>query len=227
MAAYIECMDEITKRSVFIQDFYNLSLNRFPEPVVAETIGLQLRKILELVAKASLVAHRAIWEAASLWFKRDWHANEILDRIEKVNPSFYPHPVRESHVFDNGPVKAEWEDVPVESYLTKERFIDAYDSIGAMMHAHSPADPPDYREFLAKTEEWDGQIHELLGMHQIFLIGIPDAFFLVQMNVDGQPKWTPFLRAEPRDSVCPECGTPLWETMDGLVCRLCIQGAQS
>ena len=66
MAAYLRRMDEITKRSSFVKDFYNLSLNRFPITVVAETIGLQMRKILELIAKASLVAHRAVWDEASL-----------------------------------------------------------------------------------------------------------------------------------------------------------------
>ena len=168
MAAYVQCMDEITRRSLFIRDFHDLSVNRFLVSVVAEAVGLQMRKILELIAKASLVAHRAVWEEASLWFKRDWHANEILDRIEKVNPSFYPHPVRESEVYDSGPLRAAWEDVPESNYLTKERFIDAYDGIGAMMHAHLPDERVGYGGFLVRTQQWDDQIHELLGMHRVF-----------------------------------------------------------
>lgn len=203
MAAYVQCMVEITRRSVFIRDFYGLSVNRFPEAVAAETIGLQMRKILELIAKASLVAHRAVWDEASLWFKRDWHANEILGRIEKVNPSFYPRPVRESQVYESGPLRASWEDVPESSYLTRDRFIAAYDAIGAMMHAHSPDEDVDYRRFLMRTQEWDDQIHELLGMHQVFLLGVPDAFFLVQMNVNGRPTWTQWGKVEPPDSPLP------------------------
>ncbi|MDE0495548.1 MAG: hypothetical protein F4Y05_05510 [Acidimicrobiaceae bacterium] len=196
MAEYVECMDEITRRSRFVQDFYGLSVDRFPLPVVAETVGLQMRKILELIAKASLAAHRAAWDEASLWFKRDWNAKAILERIEKVNPRFYPHPVKESQVFASGPLKAEWEDVPEDIYLTKGRFIDAYDAIGKMMHAHLPGESVDYGGFLLRTRAWDEQIHELLAMHQVFLLGVPDAFFLVQMNVDGRPTWSQWAKIE-------------------------------
>jgi len=195
MAAYLRCMDEITRRSSFIKDFYDVSLNRFPVPVVAETIGLQMRKVLELIAKASLVAHRAVWEEASLWFRRDWHAKEILRRVERANPGFYPRPIRESEVYDDGPIKAAWEDVPEDRYLTRGRFVDAYDAIGAMMHAQPPDHNVDYGGFLEKANEWDDQIHELLGMHQVFLFGVPDEFFLVQMNVHGRPRWTRWTKA--------------------------------
>lgn len=199
MAAYVQCMDEITRRKAFVRDFYDLSVNRFPKAVVAETIGLQIRKILELIAKASLAAHRAVWDEASLWFKRDWHASEILGRIEKVNPSFYPQPVRESHVYESGPVRASWEDVPESRYLTRERFAAAYDAIGAMMHAHSPEEEVDYGQFLVRTQEWDDQIHELLEMHKVYLLGVPDAFFLVQMNVNGRPTSTRWEQLDPAD----------------------------
>ena len=200
MNSYIRCMEEVATRSKFIQEFYDVSIDRFPGPVVAETIGLQLRKTLELIAKASLVAHRSVWDEISLWFERDWHAREILNQIEQVNPSFYPHPVRETRVYETGNIKAEWEDVPDDAFLTKERFIEAYDSIGDMMHAHSPEENVDYRAFLAKTQEWDGQIHELLGMHEVFLLNA-DSFYLVQMNVGGRPKWSYWTKIEPSDKL--------------------------
>ena len=222
MNVYIQCMSEITRRAVFIQEFYAVSINRFPGPVVAETIGLQLRKTLELIAKASLVVHREAWNEASLWFARDWHAREILDRIEEVNPSFYPHPVREARVHNSGDIKAAWEDVPEDMYLTRDRFIEAYRIIGAMMHSASPDENVNYSEFLSRTQEWDSQIHELLGMHTISLLGA-EAFHLVQMNVDGAPRWTHWVRAEPSDACCPECGQPLYHTKDGFLCSRCMQ----
>ncbi|MCY3920071.1 MAG: hypothetical protein OXG38_09730 [Chloroflexi bacterium] len=101
-------MDEITRRSVFIRDFYNLSLDRFPQGGRGRDHWAADAQDLELIAKASLAAHRAVWDEASLWLKRDWHAGEILGRIEKVNPSFYPQPVRESQVYDSGPLRASW-----------------------------------------------------------------------------------------------------------------------
>lgn len=226
MNSYVQCMEEITRRSIFIQQFSDVSINRFHEPVVAETIGLQQRKILELIAKASLIAHRSVWAEVSLWFKRDWHAGDILERIEKVNPSFYPHPVRESRIYDTGNIKAKWEDVPDDIYLTKGRFVEAYSAIGDMMHAHSPDEHVNYREFLAKAQEWDSQIHELLGMHTVALLGAED-FCLVQMNVEGNPRWSYWTRTEPTDASCPDCGQPLFKSKEELLCPSCIRSTKS
>ena len=94
------------------------------------------------------------------------------------------------------------------------------------MHAHSPEDSIDYRAFLSKTQEWDNQIHELLGMHTISLLG-SETFHLVQMNVDGAPTWTYWVKAEPAEAPCPDCGRPLYRTTHGLVCSGCLQDNQS
>ncbi|MCY3920075.1 MAG: hypothetical protein OXG38_09750 [Chloroflexi bacterium] len=93
--------------------------------------------------------------------------------------------------------------MPESNCLTRERFTAAYDAIGAMMHAHSPDEDVDYSQFLVRAQEWDDQIHELLGMHKVFLLGVPDAFFLVQMNVNGLPTWTRWDKVEPADSLLP------------------------
>ena len=185
----VQCMDEIVRRCDFIREFFEVSKGKFPEPVVAETIGLQTRKILELIAKASLVAHRSTWEEASLLFSGDWNANKVLHHLEKVNPWFYPQPVRESQVHGTGPVRATWEEVPTDKYFTKDKFIKAYDAIGKMMHARAPNEQLDYREFLEKAHQWYSQIHRLLEMHTIQLLRA-DTFCLVQMNVGGKPTWT-------------------------------------
>ena len=226
MDSYIQCMTEITRRAEFIQNFHTASINNFAQAVVAETVGLQLRKTLELIAKASLVAHRAVWAEVSLWFKRDWHASEILRRIEEVNSSFYPIPVKESRVYETGDIRAEWEDIPDDTFLTKARFIEAYGAIGDMMHAHFPDEDVDYQEFLANTQKWDSQIHELLGMHKITLLG-SESFCLVQMNVAGAPRWTRWSRVESSESTCPDCGEQLFKSEDGLLCSTCIRGGRS
>ena len=222
MNSYVQCRDEIVKRKKFIQDFYVASLNRFPEPVVAETIGLQIRKILELIAKASLVANRTVLADVSLWFKRDWNAKDILERIEKVNPDFYPDAVREKRVYQTGNLKAEWEDAPGGICLSKDEFIDAYDTLGDLLHARDPSDPIDFRKFLEKTQGWESKIHELLGMHKIRLLG-SDTFCLVQMNVNGSPKWSQWIAVEPSDQNCAECGDILYKSKEGLLCSNCMQ----
>ena len=190
-------MEEIKRRTEFMRDFHNHSISRFALPVVAETIGLQLRMTLELIAKASLSAHRAVWAEASLWFKKDWNAKIVMSKIEKVNSQFYPIPVRESEIYTHGPITAEWGDVPEAEYLTKARFISAYDAIGKMMHAHLPDDDVSYSDFLDRTRVWAAQIHVLLAMHQVHLLGVPDEFFLVQMNVNGRIACTQWSILEP------------------------------
>ena len=222
MNAYIQCMEEIVTRSRFIREFYDTGIHRFPITVVAETIGLQLRKELELIAKASLVAHRSVWAEVSLWFDRDWHAREILDKLEQVNPLFYPRPVRESQIYETGRLRAKWEDVSDQVYLTKERFIEAYCMIGNVMHAHFTDEQPDLHEFLLNTQIWDNQIHELLQMHEVFLLN-SDSFCLVQMNVDGTPRWSYWEKVEQTDRSCSVCGHQLFKSDKELLCPTCIQ----
>lgn len=67
-----------------------LAVADMPEFARNELIFLQLRKSLELIAFASLAANKDAYAAVFPTFAEDWKAKRILEKIEKINPYFYP-----------------------------------------------------------------------------------------------------------------------------------------
>ena len=56
----------------------------------AEFIFLQFRKVLELIAFASLAANKEFLFRRSQKFSQHWKAKSMLEELAKVNPQFYP-----------------------------------------------------------------------------------------------------------------------------------------
>ena len=91
---YVGCMNEIKLRIDVIQGFLENKWNAHYLVSTAECTALQFRKILELVALASLVANREEYAKQRTSFRTDWKANKIIKDLEKVNPWFYPNPTK-------------------------------------------------------------------------------------------------------------------------------------
>jgi hypothetical protein len=64
-----------------------------PHQLVREFCFLQLRMLCELIALGCLTAHGDVVEATKL--RNEWAADKISDRLEKLNPDFYPQPVKQ------------------------------------------------------------------------------------------------------------------------------------
>ena len=60
-----------------------------------EFVALQFRQILELIAFGSLVANEKVYAATHADFAKEWNAKKLLIRLEKLNPNFYPTPIRQ------------------------------------------------------------------------------------------------------------------------------------
>lgn len=93
---YYVNMTEINLRVALI----NVSLAKRPAteliPMAIEAIGLQFRKVFELIAFASLAANRAQYSLTYRDFAEDWQAAKLLKNLQRVNPHFYPKPVIET-----------------------------------------------------------------------------------------------------------------------------------
>ena len=62
-------------------------------PTTTETIGLQFRKIFELIAFASLSANKKLYAAAYANFAKHWEASKLIANLHRINPDFYPVPI--------------------------------------------------------------------------------------------------------------------------------------
>ena len=87
---YCNLMYEVKKRIAVVQGFLGGQINAIYPRMTIELAVLQLRKMLELIALVSLVAHKDEYAKRHQKFASHWHAERILRDIEKINPDFYP-----------------------------------------------------------------------------------------------------------------------------------------
>lgn len=151
-----------------------------------ETVALQIRIILELIALGSLAANRSVFEDARQKFTNHWHPNEILKDIERLNPQFFPHPMQEVPSRKMG---AEMELIELtEGSLTRDELVEVHGRCGNVLHARSPfRSETDYDDYLKNIPRWVDRTVKLLDCHQIRLLD-NDEFYLIHMKdaVDGK-----------------------------------------
>jgi len=140
------------------------------ERAAAEFCFLQIRMLCELTALGCLVAHGEIEKTKTL--SKIWAADEIVKRLERLNPTFYPRPV----VFTN-PQPGHWhlEDFPNENYLKQAEFgklvgitgdILHKGSLGRLAKGHNSAECT-----IERALHWGQRVVNLINQHRIELIG--------------------------------------------------------
>jgi hypothetical protein len=91
---YLKCMWEARDRISLISSVVARQITIGRDDFAAELIFLQFRKVLELIAFASLTANRVKYSAAHARFAEHWRAKDMLKELAKVNPDFYPMPLK-------------------------------------------------------------------------------------------------------------------------------------
>ncbi|MFN0063672.1 MAG: hypothetical protein ACKVPX_14290 [Myxococcaceae bacterium] len=171
---YSQLMEDVKIRIATIMSLSAPPLkDKLPGPIQIESVYLQFRKILELIAMGSLLTNKELYAEAAADFAKHWHAGRILERLKSVNPHFYPQPVVDAggnHL------------VPASGGLTMEEFADLYKACGRALHSANPFGAPlDYRMFAGAVSGWLGKIIALLNMHKLHFFN-DDGFWLIQMK---------------------------------------------
>lgn len=163
---YASLMEEIKLR-LEVVDLYLTKQQRGKFPGIDfEFVSLQLRKILELVAFGSLVANQKAYSSAHKDFATHWNARLLLRDMARINPHFYPVPVKE-HISDTPGVKAHYAPLTSE-FLTESDFVKAYDKCGSVLHALNPYKwENEVHNFGAQIPAWRNKIVALLNRHLI------------------------------------------------------------
>lgn len=177
---YASLMEEIKLRLDVIDPYLRKQKQSEFPGIDFEFVCLQLRKILELVAFGSLVANHRAYSSAHTDFASHWNAKLLLRDMARINPHFYPVPVKESPSEHPG-VKAHY--TPLTSgFLTEADFVKAYDKCGSVLHALNPYRwENEVHNFGAQIPAWRNKIVALLNRH---LIVFPDhpVWWLVSMG---------------------------------------------
>jgi hypothetical protein len=183
---YCDLMEEVKRRISVIDFFLFRQGHALYEPTTIESVALQIRKILELIAFGSLVANQEKYAEIHKSFERHWRTKNILEEIAKINPDFYPRPVVEIPLEGPGP-KTKLEDRKPD-YLSKQQFLDAYDQCSEIIQAANPYDSPTaYEDHKHKLPLWRNQIINLLNSHQIRLVN-QLGFYLIHMKEEQDDK---------------------------------------
>lgn len=176
---YCDCMEELKTRVAYVRSVLG-GEHQFPSELFAyESVSLHLRKILELIAFASLTANREQYANAHSRFRSHWNAKRLLDNLGELHPSFYPQPIRHAGTNDAGQHNFE----PLhDGFLTQDEFVTLYDKCSSVLHTWNPyRDGPRVVDFGYAPMEWVERIQLLLGLHKMTLSG-SDSIWIVQMN---------------------------------------------
>ncbi|QDK77769.1 hypothetical protein EXU85_03830 [Spirosoma sp. KCTC 42546] len=194
MNLYVSCMEEIKLRQNTIIDILYKNKTTGFVKTDEEFICLQFRKILELIALANLVSNKDEYAKKYSNFANHYHAKHILRDLEKINPDFYPNPVKQLIDESTGLVR---EIVNIkEGYLTKDEFINIYDFCSGQMHADNPFNPSTESElYLGRFKSWNTLIIKLLNHHIIRLLDT-GIFLAVLMNSKSDGKAHAYLFRE-------------------------------
>jgi hypothetical protein len=174
---YCNLMDEIKRRTAVIIAFGSGGAAALYKATTIESVYLQFRKILELIALGSLVANKSEFSKVYGNFAKYWNAQYLLKDIERINPDFYPRSIVEVPSTRPG-TKMDWQDKK-DGFLTKDEFLKLYEKCGAIMHAGNPyGSQIDYDYYEGNIQGWLDKIIGLLNSHTIRLVNDPNLYLL-------------------------------------------------
>jgi hypothetical protein len=181
IVVYVAVMEEIKRRTTVIHSFLTGSSSAIYRATQVESIYLQIRMILELIALASLAANRSLFEENQRKFHKHWNPSDILKDIQALNPGYYPKPIREVPSQRKNVVN---DLLPINGgHLTKEALITFHGRTGNILHAKNPFGKElDYAAYEAQVPSIMEKIRMLLNCHQIQLLGDHDFFYLIHMK---------------------------------------------
>ncbi len=198
--SYRDLMEQVKKRTDAVHFF--LRMHGMYVQVIAESVALQLRNILETIVLGSLVSDLPEYEKRRANIRKTRRMSLLMKTMESANQDYYPVPTRQ--VLDAfGKVT---ETVPVESgFLTKDECLRLYGKCSNMLHMLGPTADP--LLFLDEAPRWSNRIITLLNHHQIQLSD-PDTQLWTLMNAssDGQVHVYTFKRIQEKDPRFRETG---------------------
>lgn len=192
LTMYRARMQEIVHRLDVVGSLLTGRTNLLYLPPTVECVYLQFRHVLELIATASLAVNQDADSELRKEGRRKWHAGDILEAVEIVNPNFYyPRPVRlverndGQRVVGEDGYRGEWLDFQGD-YLTREKFTTLYSASSRFLHTPNPFDrraPNRDRKTdsnqMKQAEKWRMRIVELLTHHQFRPASEPDTKLFV------------------------------------------------
>jgi hypothetical protein len=141
-----------------------------PKLIHVELMALHLRKTLELIAFASLVANKERYAEVYADFETHWNAKRLLGNLRKINPEFYPMPIDPMPNVNKADAEVLQFDILRAGYLTEEDFVELYGHTSRVLHQPNPFRSVVDWSFRRPMYEWIDRIIMLMRLHRIRLV---------------------------------------------------------
>lgn len=180
---YRDCMVELKARVMILDDAL-LPFRKGNSVSVANTelACLQLRKVYELIAFASMSANRGKYQELRSSFQKDWDLPRICRRIHSLNPHFLPRRfwLEDDDLNPNSALIQR--DEPI---LSMDELLRRHGELGLVLHARNPyAASIDYRAWSGRCCEERDKLVVGLSNHVATVVD-GEIFYSVSMNVDN------------------------------------------
>lgn len=165
---YCNQMAEVRDRIAVVDGVLAGRISVYTEFIGTETIFLQLRKVLELIAFSTLVANRIVYAEAHKNFSEHWNAKKILQHIGKLNVDFYPMALEAPQEVSPG---RKHFPRPDDGFLTQDEFVSLYNEASTVLHTNNPyATKGQAIDLQYSVPEWVARIQRLLSWHRVQLL---------------------------------------------------------
>lgn len=182
---YTRQMEEIKKRIEVISFFLGMKGSALYVQPTVESICLQFRKVLELIAFASLTANKKAYAAVHKDFASHHKVDILLKELGRINPHFYPVPVSPKPKLVDGVFVPE---LITAGILTQEDFVDVFKKCGRLLHTPNPFGGSPSIVFYEKSfPVWLDKIIRLLNTHEVHFVDDP-SMWVIHMQEDGDDR---------------------------------------
>lgn len=178
---YLDHMEELKARLFMLDSLLdNTKLHEADLPDY-EMAALHLRKLLELIAFSSLVAHKQTYAEAYAKYSAHWNAKRLLENLRSINADFYPRPIQLAKRREDEPLRFDY----VESgYLTTDEFVALYERTSAVLHVRSPFSNSFDEGLGSPINVWRNRIVTLMRLHKIKLVDVPQHWIVMLASAE-------------------------------------------
>ncbi|TKA94167.1 hypothetical protein FAZ78_23820 [Cereibacter changlensis] len=180
---YLRCLREIKMRLDFVREDYVRPASLEAVPIMKfENACLQVRKVVEYLAFASLASNRQLYETEWSGFVRENDFSKLLRRLQKINPQFLPTSVSIEGLNSSG----EWLMKDNEFQLEPHVLTSTYGRLGNVLHAKNPySDSTNWEEYQTFLRQGVKAIISAIQDHVAILA--TGEHLLVRMSGNDQP----------------------------------------
>jgi hypothetical protein len=184
---YAAYMDEIKKRMDVVSNIYEKvnsgsSVTGYIETDI-DVVYLQLRKIIELVMFACIVANKSAGLALNKTLRKGYEIQKIKTELQRFNVDFFPSPKLHTGVTEENIIEIDDLKQEVRPFLSEPELFRAYGIAGNYLHSqrqYQYGSPAERIKILRKGVEYVNQITHLLDHHWTNIT--KDSSFAVTLN---------------------------------------------